>query len=311
MIKLLRAGFRRYLHSYIFWLAIAVTVGFAVVCGVEARKYYFEDFYVMVFLIANAVLISWLIGREHDEGIFRNKIVMGHTKGNIYFTELLLGIIFSSLLYLLFCIIFLSLNYYIVGHAMPDVCLKIFLNGLLASVCATAIFVTVGCLISHMAIISIVNILLILSLMLGSETIASALKRPEHFERYEYENTEIVDEEGNVYLQMSPIEGSMHLVENPKYIKSPAREALTVLCRISPFTAIGEGGDITLDWFGYDMQVSIGSSNRSHSLWENEADFSVTEEEHTALNVSIGFSFIELITVGCAGYFLFRKKSFR
>ena len=45
MIKLLRAGFRRYLHSYIFWLAIAVTVGFAVVCGMEARKYYFEDFY--------------------------------------------------------------------------------------------------------------------------------------------------------------------------------------------------------------------------------------------------------------------------
>ncbi len=311
MIRLLRAGFRRYTHSFVFWLAVAVTVGSAVVCGAQARKFYFEDFYVMVFLIANAVMISWLIGREHDEGIFRNKIITGHTKGSVYFAELLSGILFSSLLYLLFSAVFLGMNHYIIGHAPTGVCLKLFFNGLLASACATAIFVTVSCLISRTVVTGIINILLIFGLLLGSENISSALKRPEHFERYEYENIEIVDEEGNVYLQMSPIEGSMYLADNPNYIKSPAREILTVISRISPFTSIGEGGDITFDWFGYDMHVNINGCHTSHSAWENEADFSVTADENTALNISSVFSFTELISVGCAGYFFFRKKSFR
>lgn len=60
MIKLLRAGVRRYLHSVVFWLASIVTVAVAVLCANGARNFYLEDFYIMIEFIIFAVMISWL-----------------------------------------------------------------------------------------------------------------------------------------------------------------------------------------------------------------------------------------------------------
>ena len=310
MSKLIRAGLRRYVHSHIFLRAVAVTALIAAFCGYEARKYSFEDFYVMIFLVACAVLISWLVGREHEEG-FRNKVISGHTKGSIYFSELLMGVVGSVILYTLFALIFLGVNSYIIGHAPICVAIKLFLCGMMACACSTALVVTVSCMISHRAIVGLVSVLLIFALLFMSQTILSLLSKPEYFEEYDYEYTQKTDEEGKVFIEMSVIEGSMHLVENPNYVKSPLRDILNAVCRISPFTAIREAGAVTYDWFGYDMQVSSNGAHASHLIWENEADFSVTKEEQNSLNAALVFSSIELIAIGCIGYFLFRKKELK
>lgn len=310
MMKLLRAGLRRYVHSHIFLRAVIVTVAIAAFCGYEARKYYFEDFYVMIFLIACAVLISWLVGREHDEG-FRNKIITGHTKGSIYFSELIMGILGSVILYGLFAMVFLGVNSYIIGRVPVGIGIKLFLCGMMACACSTALVVTVSCMISRRAIVGLVSVLLLFALLFMSQMILSLLKRPEYFEKYDYEYTYKTDEEGNTHIEMSVIEGSMHLVENPNYIKSPLRDVLNAVCRLSPFTSIREAGNITYGWFGYDMQVSVNSGNTSHTIWENEADFSVSKDENAAVDVSIIFTSVELIAVGFIGYFLFRKKELK
>lgn len=310
MMKLLRAGLRRYVHSHIFLRAVIVTVAIAAFCGYEARKYYFEDFYVMIFLIACAVLISWLVGREHDEG-FRNKIITGHTKGSIYFSELIMGILGSVILYGLFAMVFLGVNSYIIGRVPVGIGIKLFLCGMMACACSTALVVTVSCMISRRAIVGLVSVLLLFALLFMSQMILSLLKRPEYFEKYDYEYTYKTDEEGNTHIEMSVIEGSMHLVENPNYIKSPLRDILNTVCRLSPFTSIREAGNITYGWFGYDMQVSVNSGNTSHTIWENEADFSVTKEENTSLNLTLIFTSMELIAISCAGYFFFRKKELK
>ena len=309
-MKLLRAGLRRYVHSHIFLRAVAVTALIAAFCGYEARKYCFEDFYVMIFLVAVAVLISWLVGREHDEG-FRNKVIAGHTKGSIYLSEFIMGTIGSVILYTLFAAIFLCVNSYIIGYVPIAVGLKLFLCGMIACACSTAIIVTVSCMISHRAAVGLVSVLLIFALVFMSQTIVSLLRRPEFFEEYDYEYTQRTDEEGNVFFEMTVIEGSEHLVENPNYVKPPLRNILNAVCRISPFTSIREAGDVTYGWFGYDLQVSGNSVNTSHTIWENEADFSVTEEEHDALNAALVFSSVEFIVIGCMGYFLFRKKELK
>lgn len=310
MMKLLRAGLRRYVHSHIFLRAVIVTVAIAAFCGYEARKYYFEDFYVMIFLIACAVLISWLVGREHEEG-FRNKVISGHTKGSIYFSELIMGTLGSVILYGLFAMVFLGVNSYIIGRVPVGIGIKLFLCGMMACACSTALVVTVSCMISRRAIVGLVSVLLIFALLFMSQTILSLLKRPEYFEKYDYEYTYKTDEEGNTHLEMSVIEGSMHLVENPNYIKSPLRDILNAVCRLSPFTSIREAGNITYGWFGYDRQVSVNSGNTSHTNWENEADFSVSKDENAAVDVSIIFTSVELIAVGFIGYFLFRKKELK
>ena len=310
MSKLLRSGVRRYVRSYVFWLSVIVTLGVAIACSISARQFSYDDFYFMIVLIANAVMISWIVGREHEEGV-RNKIITGHTKGNIFISELILGIIASVVLYLLFAMFFLGINSYIIGHAPNDVAIKIFLCGLVASACTATILVVISCMVSHRAIIAIVNILLILALVFATQTIDNMLSRPEYWEEYDYEYEEIVDEEGNVHLGMSPIEGSMHLVENPDYINSPVREILNVIGQLSPFTPIRKGGNVTYGWFGYNMQVSSNSSNNSHTIWDNEADFSVSKDENNILNASLIFTSIELIAVGFIGYFLFRKKELK
>ena len=308
MSKLIRAGFRRYVRSYVFWLSVIVTLGVAIVCGISARQFSYDAFYFMIILIANAVMISWIVGNE--EGI-RNKIITGHTKGNIFLSELILGIVASVVIYLFFAMVFLGINSYIIGHAPNGVAIKIFLCGLVASACTAAILVTISLLISHRAIIAIVNILLILALVFATQTIDGILRRPEYWEEYDYEYTEIIDGEGNVHLGMSAIEGSMHLVENPNYIESPARDVLSVIGYLSPFTTICKSGDITYGWFGYNMQVSSNSINNSHTIWDNEADFSVTKEENTSLNLTLIFTSMELIAISFAGYFFFRKKELK
>ena len=310
MIKLLRAGFRRYVHSYIFWFALAMTAGIAVFCGMEARRSYFDDFFVTILLIVIAVLISWLVGREHEEG-FRNKVICGHTKGSVYVSELILGVGVSAILYVLFVVIFFGLNSYIVGHAPIGVALRIFLGGLAASACTAVVLVTVGCMISRRVVTGIVSILLILSFVLASETIRSVLDRPEYYEKYDYEYTEVVDEKGNTYFQMSIIEGSLRLEPNPDYIKSPIRDVLNVVCHVFPFTPIRDVDRLTDGWFGYHRQVSSNSVGSSHTLWDHQSDFSVTKEEITSLTVSIIFTSVEMIFIGCAGYFLFRKKELK
>lgn len=311
MSKLLRSGFRRYLTSFIFWIAVVATIGIAVFCSLEARQFGFEDFFITIFLIVNAVMISWIVGRENEEGIFRNKIISGHTKGDIYFSELILGIVFSVILYFLFAVIFLCFNSYIIGHAPVSVAMKIFLGGFLASACLAAILVTISCSLSHRAITGIVNILLVLALVFATQTIDSMLDRPEYWEEYDYEYVEVVDENGNVNIGMSTVEDSMHLVKNHGYIKSPTREILSAVGRLSMFTPFREGGDVTYGWFGYTMQVSSTSSGTSHYLWESEANFSVSQNEKESLDISPIFSFMELIAIGCVGYFFFRKKELK
>lgn len=73
MQNLLCAGIRRYTRNIVFWLAIIATVVAAVLCSVNTRQLYFDDFYCMVVFISLAVMISWLVGRENDEGIFKKQ----------------------------------------------------------------------------------------------------------------------------------------------------------------------------------------------------------------------------------------------
>ena len=49
MSNLLRAGVRRYLRNIVFWLAIVTTIVAAVICAVNTRQLYFDDFYCIVF----------------------------------------------------------------------------------------------------------------------------------------------------------------------------------------------------------------------------------------------------------------------
>lgn len=83
MCKLLRAGFFRLKKDVIFWLFVFLTIGMAGFVLFRMAAYPNEvaldrlvnQFIVYIGLFI-AIFVSIFVGKEHSEGIIRNKIIV-------------------------------------------------------------------------------------------------------------------------------------------------------------------------------------------------------------------------------------------
>ena len=75
MNKLLRAGIRRYLTSKVYWSVVVATLFFGWLTSSESELSSMDSSSVIIEFALFAILASWNIGREYEEGIFRNKII--------------------------------------------------------------------------------------------------------------------------------------------------------------------------------------------------------------------------------------------
>lgn len=84
MYKLLKAGFFRLRKNVIFWLFILVTI---LLTGYILFKHSSSDIatrtldtfineYIMYIGLFIAIFVSIFVGKEHSEGIIRNKIIV-------------------------------------------------------------------------------------------------------------------------------------------------------------------------------------------------------------------------------------------
>ena len=308
MSNLLRAGVRRYVRNIVFWLAIVATVVAAVLCAVNTRKFYFDDFYCSIVFFALTVVISWLVGRENDEGIFRNKIVAGYTKGQIYASELILGVATSVIMFMLFAVIFTVFNSYVFAKASLTACLGIFIDSLLVNVCVAVILTTISCLVSKRAIVAIINIILVLALISATYGISGIVNQEEYITEWDYEETVITDGP-NTYVSSEPIEGSEHQVKNPRYIDGPIRTIAEAIYNILPYGHSNEYCYFTNDWFGYEYYELFPEMNLT---WEtSDKDLTLSKDavfdiyENLIWSVALNIAFCAL------GFICFRKKELR
>lgn len=100
MRNLLSANIHRLLKNKIFWMCTAAMFCFTVFIMLQAARvdamyergrsldyYYFHTLpYFGLFL---SVFISLFLGTEYEDGVIRNKIVVGHTRTNIYLANLI------------------------------------------------------------------------------------------------------------------------------------------------------------------------------------------------------------------------------
>lgn len=311
MRKLLHAGFRRYTHSIIFWIALAATVILGIFCGYEARQLTLDDIYIIAEFIVMAVLITWLVGREFDEGVFRNKVVSGHSKGAIYLSELILGIGVCILFYLIFAVGVALFNGYIFSVVPSGVLIRIFVDLSLANIGLAAILVTVSCLVPHRAIIAIVNILLVIGMMLVSYELDVALEQPEYDTEYDYEYTETTAIDGTVYMEGIEIPGTERQVKNENYLDGWKRTAVQTVHCLLPTSHLVEDMWLVQANFGYEYYNSDYSEDGETYETSPGGTFTITKEEDAALSLNLIYSAGIFLIVSALGFVLFRRKGFK
>lgn len=302
MIKLLRAGARRYLKSYLFWATFVITIIAAVLCGYTARKVYFEEIFVIGEMLLFAITISWLIGRESGEGIFRNKIIIGHTKEKIFISELILGVSFVGLMFLIFLAIFLAFNEYLFYVLPTGVLLKFGLDFFIINIVFAMIVVTINCLFSHRTIVMVVSILLVLTTTYAAINLRTDLKQEEYHITYDTELLTMVDENGKTYTDVVRIEGSERKIPNRDYVKEPKRTVYTIIYNILPYGHITEQLDVLGKYFS-PQNLYYGNSQL--------AVVDISDVEKNELNINLIYDFALIFVVGAIGYWGFRKKDIK
>lgn len=312
MTKLLRASVRRYTHNILFWISSILTIGIGFVVSFSARTTYYDDAMVIAQMVIHGIMISWVVGKEFKEGIFRNKVIVGHSKGNIFLAELISGVGIAFVLYFIYALIFVVVNWYEVPLLPASLIVKIFIDYVLLNMCLAAIFVTVSCLFSQQTTIVVVNITLVLLMVVGSQRLDAELSQPQYFERYETINSEWIDEDGNIRYKEEKIEGSEYLEENSAYVDGVKRVIYETIYNFSPYGHIIEFVWFNMDWHGYDyftkdLATELGITGEE--AWEMViGDNEITENTFDMFDANLVFSCILLVLVSSIGYIGFSKK---
>ena len=313
MTKLLRACIRRYTHNTIFWIAAVLTIGLGISIAHSTRMTYYDDALVIAQMLIHAVMISWVVGKEFKEGIFRNKVIVGHSKGRIYLSELICGVGIAFVLYFLCAVIFVAFNFYEVPLLPASLIVKIFVDYVLLNMCLAAIFVTISCLFSQQAIIAIANIALVLVMTTASQRLYAQLSQPQYLERYETVNTEWIDEKGNIRYREEKVEGSEYNVDNPTYVGGVKRDIYDTVYKFSPYGHIIEFVYFNMDWHGYEYFMDNPAEGMTgEETWELIiGDNEITDETIDTFSSNLIYSAILLIATSAVGYIGFRKKEFK
>lgn len=279
MTKLLRAGFRRVFKSIIFWLGLCASLLMGVISAINTRTcQYLDDVYIMPFFVIIAIVIALIIGTEHSDGSFRNKITAGHSKGSIYFANLIVFLSFALVAALLYLGIFALL---MIGHisAFPTYALIASAVGfVLVTLSYTVILVSVSMMISQKAINAVVCIMLVLATVFSIYIIDDMLGQDE-------------------FIEMGTLingAGQSIREENPKYVGGTLRTVLQNIEMFIPYGTMIEYSEIVDPCFA-DYNITL----------------SLPAERVEQLKIMPVYSTIVSVVVGLSGWSLFRKKELK
>ena len=238
MRKLISADFCRLRRDKAFWIGtlamLVFTVALMLVGGQVALKDSSEfqyaldgDYfcYAIPIGLPIAVYVSLFLGTEYSDGTIRNKLVVGHTRRDIYLSHLFtnivggLSMLLASLLGGLVGIPFLG------TWKMGKMVLVFLLISVLFIISYVAIFTLIGMLCSNKAISAVLTILLFLGLMCFAMYLYSRLSEPEMI------NGLIITQEGMQMGDPSP---------NPRYLTGIKREIYQFVIDFLPTGQCGQ-----------------------------------------------------------------------
>lgn len=167
--------------------------------------------------IVISIFCSIFIGTDYSDGTIRNKMLIGHSRSAIYFSNLITCSISSILMCIAYIIPMLILGFALVGGFVENISIVLLrlLCSIVLIIAFSALFNLVSMLINSKAISAIVCLLSMFILLFGGIYIESSLSQPEVYPGYVYiENGETISEEET---------------PNPHYLRGTKREVYEFL----------------------------------------------------------------------------------
>ncbi len=170
MIKLLRAGIFRLKKEIMFWLFIFATI---IIAGIRMltsahdipldKVLYDNIIYIGLFI---AMFVSIFVGKEHSEGIIRNKIIVGHSRISIYISKLIISIVVSVLCEFIYIAIMFFIGRQIYDPLQMPISqlLIILLNAVLIIITYCSIFNLVSMICSEITLSLIICVIIFVSM---------------------------------------------------------------------------------------------------------------------------------------------------
>lgn len=259
MRKLLSANFSRLWKSKVFWVLEGFCFGFGVFAYIlvaintrnlgqgwleyEAHNYFYLP--VLFIAVIVAIFACFFIGNDYSDGTLRNKLIVGHSRMNIYFSFLLTVCVASVLFLLAHVLAMLIAGLPFSGAAvLTHVELQPWriINILLAAIEYAAIFTLPSMLDSNKARNVVVSLLAAGVLIFAGIYFYGKVSAPEYIQLV------IPQSDGNLLLQ----DGS----PNPEYLTGMTRTVYHWITLILPSGSVMLSLDKHL---GFDWRSSLCS----------------------------------------------------
>ena len=280
MMKLLRAGYRRYFRNILFWIALAASAILGAASGVRVKEdARLDDMYIVIGFLIFAALIALMIGREFSDGGFRNKIISGHTKGQIFLSEYILALAICLILSLVATGVFTIMNVSSYSNILPELLIKSSVGYVFLTISMVTMIFVMSVLISKKAISAVLALLFVFVSYFAISELTHELSLPEY-------QKEIVWGDGVIQF----VEGT---VRNPGYIDSPMREIVSFIVNIIPVGQAINYNDMVVPLFDpLNYRILAG-------------------EEMKLLNTYPLYSLGTTMALLAGAYIIFRKKDFK
>ena len=236
MSRLLRSNFSRLKKDKIFWCAVMIMAGYCIFIALMFYRslltyggnitfdtLFFQGFGLSGFALPGlimAAVLSLFIGVEYSDGTIRNKLIVGHTRPQIYLanfiTSAAIGIFLNIAYMITTCIIGLPL---FGMPTLPVSTLVLFAaDGIFMMISYAALFTMTTLLLSNKTSAAILNILAVIVFMFVCIYLINMIAQPEMLDTIEIVNGQQVPK----------------TVPNPHYLSESARNAAQFFIDLLP-----------------------------------------------------------------------------
>ena len=312
MRNLLHANFVRYIRRPVTLLAflISLTLGIITVVGSMRQelhdgqivKYFKSDLSFDLFILFLAVIVTVLnLGSEFSSGTIRNKLIAGYTKAMVFVSELILAVLFSTILYLLFYGPFLVIRWKYLSRLD-------FLFGasalLLCCILSVTVIMVFLCFILENRIVAaIVGMMIIVVMIVMRDELYSRLTRPEFFTEYVYEDGHTVTMQADPDSMKKPDDViKVNRIPNSGYIGGVRRVIMTFVYEASAYDGLVEFNQYISTSQIAEVELPEDVARTQNKYIEEKVS---TMKREIAYNVGI------MVVFSCLGVLIFRKKNIK